>query len=84
MLKKKMDQLLIEEDTLIELEESPVILIKNLSKGKETANIEAKKRYELYECLNTRYFENGITPKEAQIMLDSLNPRFNQSLIRIF
>jgi len=79
-----MDQLLIEEDTLIELEESPVILIKNLSKGKETANIEAKKRYEFYECLNPRYFENGITPKEAQIKLDSLNPRSNQSLIRIF
>ena len=80
----KMDQLLIEEDTLIELEELHVILIKDLSEGKETANIEAKKLHELYGCLNPRYFENGITPKEALIKLDSLNTRSNQSFIRIF
>jgi len=85
---KNMDQFFIEENNPRELEELYVILIKSVSKHKESANIEAKnwaiKWYELYNCLNPRYFEDGITPKEAQINLDALNPRSNQGLIRIF
>jgi hypothetical protein len=81
---KEMDQLFSEEDTSIELEKLHVILIKSILKPKEKADIEAKKQYELYECLNPRYFENGITPKKALINLDSLSPRSHQSLIRIF
>ncbi len=81
---KKLDQLLIEEDTPIELEELHVVLIKSISKRKEIANIESRKHYELYNCLNPRYIENAITPKKALIKLDSLKPRSNQSLIRIF
>ena len=82
---KKMVQLFNEENTSIELEKLHVILIKNILKHKEKANIEVKNlQFELYECLNPRYFENGITPKKAWINLDSLGPRSNQSLIRIF
>ena len=81
---KKMVQLFSEENTSIELEKLHVVLLKNILKHKEKANIEPKKRYDLYECLNPRYFENGITPKKAWINLDSLGPRSNQSLIIIF
>lgn len=77
-LSKKIDQFLIEDNAPIELEELHVFLIKNISKRK------AKKQHELYNNLKLRYYENGITLKKAQIKLDSLNPRFNQSLIRIF
>ena len=83
---KKMDQSFMEEDTLKELEALHVILIKSISKHEEEANVEGikqyKQQYELYNCLNPRYFENGITPKDAQIKLDSLNLRSNQGLIR--
>ncbi len=81
---KNMDQLLIEEDTPIELEELHVILIKSISKHKEEDYKIDKKQYELYNRLNPRYFENAITPKEALIKLDSKNLRSNQGLIRIF
>lgn len=79
-----MDQLLIEEDSPIELEELHVILIKSISKHKQEDYKKAKKQYEFYNCLNPRYFENAITPKNAQIKLDSKNLRSNQGLIRIF
>jgi len=88
VLKKNMDQFFIEEDNPRELEELYVILIKSVSKHKESAKTEAKnwanKWHELYNNLNPRYFENGVTPKEAQINLDALNPRSNQSFFRIF
>ena len=82
---KRMDQYFMEEDTIKELEELHVILVKSISKHKEETNIEAiKQQYELYDCLNPRYFETGITPKDALNKLDLLNLRSNQGLIRYY
>ncbi len=85
---KKMDQYFMEEDTIKELEELHVILVKSISKHKEDPNIEAikqhKQQYELYDCLNPRYFETEITPKNALNKLDLLNLRSNQGLIRYY
>jgi hypothetical protein len=76
-----LNQLLIKEDTSVELEDFYVILLKNIKKDSKTPT---KIRYDLHRWLmNPRYFENGLRLKDAQINLDARNPRFTHSLIRI-
>ena len=79
---KKMDQFFNDEDTLREFEELYVILSKSSSINKEKADVEVKIQHELYNWLNPRYFEKGITPRDALIKLDATYPRSNQDLIR--
>jgi len=82
IMMKRLEQYLVKEDSPIELEQLHLILIKNIKKNKEKAKRIAEKQDELYECLNPRYFEHGIRPREALIKLDALFLRNNQSLIR--
>lgn len=79
---KKMDQFFNDEDTLREFEELYVILSKSSSINKEKADVEVKIQHELYNWLNPRYFEKGITPRDTLIKLDATYPRSNQDLIR--
>ncbi len=69
-----MGQVLIKKkDTLVELEELFIVLLKKVSKTKEK-DIEVKKQYELYEIyknINPRYFENQITLKDAKLKIES-------------
>jgi len=60
-----MKQVTVKEDSLIELEDLYIILLKKTSKSEQKDIDEAKKQNELYKNLNPRYFEEGIPLKEA-------------------
>jgi hypothetical protein len=81
-VRKKMDQLLIEESAPIRLEELHLVLIKRVLEMKEKAIKNAIEQYNFYNSLNPRYNEQHYTPKNAQIKLDAINLRSNQGLIR--
>ena len=60
-----MKQVTVKEDSLIELEDLYIILLKETSKSEQKDIDEAKKQNDLYKNLNPRYFEEGIPLKEA-------------------
>ncbi len=60
-----MKQVTVKEDSLFELEDLYIILLKETSKSEQKDIDEAKKQNDLYKNLNPRYFEEGIPLKEA-------------------
>jgi len=67
-VKNKMEQVIVNEDSLIELEELHIILLEKTSKAEQKDIEQTKKQiglYELYKNLNPRYFEEGIPLNEA-------------------
>ena len=63
-----MKQVIVNKDSLIELDELHIILLEKTSTGEQKDIEQIKKQFELYELyknLNPRYFEEGIPLKEA-------------------
>lgn len=67
-VKNKLKQVIVNKDSLIELDELHIILLEKTSTGEQKDIEQIKKQFELYELyknLNPRYFEEVIPLKEA-------------------
>ena len=73
-----MTQIIVKEDTIIELKALHEILKEKIAEYQEKKKFEEdKKNIDLYLSLNPRYFENIITLEQAKLKADTFDIRLS-------
>ena len=81
-VRKKLTQVIVKEDSMIELKALHVILKEKIAEYQAKKEFEEnKKNIDFFLVLNPRYFENRITIEQAKLRVNSsdiiLSSRFN-------
>jgi len=77
---QNMEQIIVKEDTRIELEKLHVILKEKIAEyyAEEQAK-EAKKLYKMFENINPKYPESGISLQDAKLAIESSDIIYSNS-----